>query len=188
MIRISGGIYRGRRLAVPRAGVRPTKDMVRQALFSVLGESLVGKRVLDLYAGSGAIGVEAVSRGAAEAIWVESDPRTFSLLQRNVTEILGAEAARGCQRADVRVWLAGSLPPRDFDLVVADPPYEAPDGQPWAAALLEWLGPGVKLKPGGLFVMEQRSDQPVIDNPAWDVLKDSAYGETRLVYYRRRGE
>lgn len=185
MVRISGGLFRGRQLNVPRAGVRPTKDMVRQALFSVLGDSIEGKRVVDLCAGSGVIGLEAISRGAAEAVWVESDAATFRILRDNVTGLLGAGAAVRCVRSDAIAWLRSALPPDGFDLVVADPPYQLNDGVPWAVLLLEAMTGSRRLKPDGLFVMEQRSDQPVIDNPGWNRLKDGRYGETRLVYYRR---
>ena len=187
MVRISGGIYRGHKLRVPRSGVRPTKDMVRQALFSSLGESILDKRVLDLFAGSGVIGLEALSRGAAEAAWVEENPNTFKLLQGNVQGLLGEEAAKRqtCIRSDAIAWLKSTSNPRDFDLVVADPPYDPGGGEPWGDVLLAALTSSVKLKPEGLFVLEQHVDQPVIDNPAWNRLKESRYGETLLVYYRR---
>lgn len=185
MVRISGGIYRGRQLQVPRVGVRPTKDMVRQALFSVLGESITGKRVLDVFAGSGVIGLEAISRGAAGAAWVESDKQTFRLLRKNVEEICGEDTARSCFNGNALVWLKSNHPPKAFDLIVADPPYDPPEGTSWAALLLELLANSEKLKPEGLFVMEQRADQPVIDNSRWNRLKEGKYGETLLIYYRR---
>jgi len=160
--------------------------MVRQALFSALGESIQDKQVLDLFAGSGVIGLEALSRGAAEAYWVESDSRTFELMRENVVSIRGEGADRHtCIHADALVWLKSKLSPKDFDLIVADPPYDPAGGQPWGELLLDRLTGGVKLKPEGLFVLEQHIDQPVIDNPAWNRLKEGRYGETRLVYYRR---
>jgi len=185
MVRISGGIHRGRQLRVPKEGVRPTKDMVRQALFSVLGESLAGKNVLDVFAGSGVIGVEAISRGAAAAAWVESDKPTFHCLKKNVEEICGPDAARLCFLGNALIWLKSKYPPNGFDLIVADPPYEPEDGIPWAVSLLNILSDSEKLKPDGLFVMEQRADQPIIDNPRWNRLKEGKYGETLLIYYRR---
>lgn len=186
MVRISGGIHRGRKLRVPSSGVRPTKDMVRLALFSALGESIQGKRVADVFAGSGVIGLEAISRGAAEAVWVEADQKTHTLLCDNVDVICGAGvSSRTCIQADALVWLAASRLPDGFDLVVADPPYKPSDDIPWGTKLLEVLRESTKLKPEGLFVLEQHVDQPVIDNPAWIVLKEARYGETLLVYYRR---
>jgi len=186
MVRISGGIHRGRKLRVPSSGVRPTKDMVRLALFSALGESIQGKRVVDVFAGSGVIGLEAISRGAKEAVWVEVDKMTHALLRDNVDTICGeGVSSRTCVHADALVWLASSRLPNEFDLVVADPPYKPSDDIPWGTKLLEVLRDSHKLKPDGLFVLEQHVDQPVIDNPAWIVLKEARYGETLLVYYRR---
>jgi 16S rRNA (guanine966-N2)-methyltransferase len=185
MVRISGGTLRGRRLRVPRAGVRPTKDMVRQALFSAIGPSIEGKRVADLFAGSGAIGIEAVSRGAAEVWWVEADGRTYEVLTGNVAGLAGEEAARRCMRLDVVRWLASALAPAGLDLVVADPPYRSEADGVGAARLLEALGAGTVLKPEGLFVMEQHADEPVVEAEGWSLIKQAAYGETRLVYYRR---
>ncbi len=186
MVRITGGLHRGRNLRVPPAGVRPTKDMVRLALFSALGDSITGKRVIDLFAGSGVIGLDAISRGAAEAVWIEADPRTLAILRENVALLCGPEtAARTCIASDAFAWLASPRPPDGFDLLVADPPYRPTDDIPWGQRLLDALGPSAKLKPDGLFVLEQHIDQPVIDNPAWNRLKEARYGETRLVYYRR---
>jgi 16S rRNA (guanine966-N2)-methyltransferase len=189
MVRISGGLHRGRKLRVPRAGVRPTKDMVRLALFSVLGESIEGKRVLDIFAGSGVIGLEAISRGAAEAVWVESDARTYEVLQDNVNVICGETmSSASCFKADALIWLKSSMAPKNFDMIVADPPYTKTGDEQWAELLLAVLADSAKLKPDGLFVLEQRIDDRVIDNARWNVLKEGCYGETRLVYYRRAKE
>jgi 16S rRNA (guanine966-N2)-methyltransferase len=186
MVRISGGIYKGRRLQVPHGtGVRPTKDLVREALFSVLGDSIAGRTVVDLFAGSGVVGLEALSRGAARAVWVEKDPAVFSVLKRNVAAAAGEEVLRDCFRSDAFAWLRSPVGDRDFDMVFADPPYERSGGEGWAAGLLDALYGSVRLKADGLLVMEQRSSQPVIDNPRWNRLKDSKYGDTRLIYYRR---
>ncbi len=163
--------------------------MVRLALFSVLGESIEGKRVLDLFAGSGVIGLEAISRGAAESVWVESHARTHETLLENVRDICGNTIdASSCIRADAVTWLKSSMAPKLFDLIVADPPYTKDGEAPWAITLLDKLTESEKLKPEGLFVLEQRVDDPVIDNPRWNILKEGCYGETRLVYYRRAKE
>lgn len=176
---------------MPRSGVRPTKDMVRQALFSAIGGSIVGKRVADLFAGSGIIGLEAVSRGADSLVWVESDARTHALLEANVSEMCGEGSGRfSCRRSDVLAWLASPVDRDAFDLMVADPPYGT--GAPgkegaqaeWTKSLLAALSKSGRLKPQGLFVLEQRASQPVVDNDALSVVKEGKYGETRLVYYR----
>ena len=130
MIRISGGEFKGRQLQVPRSGVRPTKDMVREAMFSVLGESILDKRVVDLFAGSGAIGIEAMSRGAAEAVWIEKDPHTFGIAKKNVETVCGPDAASNCIKADALGWLKSGMGRDGYDLIVADPPYNVRDESP----------------------------------------------------------
>jgi 16S rRNA (guanine966-N2)-methyltransferase len=145
MTRIIAGVARGRRLAVPPAGVRPTSDRVREALFSALAADpgLEGARVLDLCAGSGALGLEALSRGAAHALLVEADRRTAGVLRRNVTGLALAGA-------EVRIGRAGTVlaapAPAEYDVVLVDPPYDVPDAEVarWLAAADAhgWLADG----------------------------------------------
>ena len=131
MTRIIAGAARGRRLAVPPgAGTRPTSDRAREALFSTL-ESLLGawagRRVLDLYAGSGAVGLEALSRGAAHALLVESDARAARTLAANVAT-LGLRRRRGAARPG-RAGRRPGLPGPAYDVVFADPPYDLADDE-----------------------------------------------------------
>lgn len=185
MVRITSGLYKGRKLRVPRVGVRPTKDMVREALFSALGDSLIGKRMADLFAGSGAVGLEALSRGVGEAWWVEEEERTFDLLKQNVG-MIDPSLTTTCLRMDSFAWLKSTFSPVGLDFVFADPPYRPPDGErSWGERLLEALAVSPVLKPEGLFVLEQRHNQPVIDNAAFSMLKFKGYGESMLVYYRK---
>ena len=123
MTRIIGGAAGGRRIAVPPRGTRPTTDRVRESLFNILTArlELTGLKVLDLYAGSGALGLEALSRGAAAALFVESDPRTGSVIARNI-ETLGLRGATLRRGAVATVLAAGTA--AAFDLVLADPPYD----------------------------------------------------------------
>jgi 16S rRNA (guanine966-N2)-methyltransferase len=133
--RIIAGTAGGRRLAVPPSGTRPTSDRVREALFSALAASpgLAGAAVLDLCAGSGALGLEALSRGADHALFVESDRRAAAVLRRNVVEL-------GLPGAVVRVATAAAVlsgrADRAYDLVLVDPPYTVPDSEVagWLAA------------------------------------------------------
>jgi 16S rRNA (guanine966-N2)-methyltransferase len=119
-MRVVAGAFKGRRLQTPRgSGTRPTADRVREALFSVLGD-VSGASVLDLYAGSGALGIEALSRGAASATFVERDPRALASLRRNL-EAVGSEAE--VRRQDVLRYLASAA--GTFDLVFIDPPYDS---------------------------------------------------------------
>lgn len=132
-VRVLGGLARGRRLRVPPvAGTRPTSSRVREAIFDVLeARGLVeGARVLDAFAGSGALGIEALSRGASAVTFVELDPRAASVIEANLEAVLpalGADAPEGRRaratvvRADVLAWL--SRHPPTFDLALVDPPY-----------------------------------------------------------------
>jgi 16S rRNA (guanine966-N2)-methyltransferase len=145
-VRIIAGELKGRRLAAPRfEGVRPTSDKLRETLFNVLASRVAGARVLDLFAGTGALGLEALSRGAAHVSFVERDPRAIAVIADNVARCgVGARAAvirAAVERVGDR--LAG-----DFDLILADPPYDIDD----PAALLAVFVP--RLAPGGLLVLE----------------------------------
>ena len=122
MVRIVAGDLGGRRIATPKdARVRPTADRVREAWMSILGEELRGARVLDLFAGSGALGLEALSRGAAEATFVELSPPSLEALRANIEALGGGERAR-VQRGDALRY-AGGLEGGAFDVAFADPPY-----------------------------------------------------------------
>src|SRR5207249_3181638 len=120
-MRVIAGSAGGVRLAVPKRGVRPTMDRVKAAIFSSLGDAIVGARVLDLFAGTGALGIEALSRGAASAVFVEEDREAVRTIERNfiTTKLRG----RVWQR-DVFAFLEGTRPNERYDIVFADPPYE----------------------------------------------------------------
>jgi 16S rRNA (guanine966-N2)-methyltransferase len=124
IVRIVGGQFGGRRLVVPQdVRVRPTADRVREAWMSILGDALEGARVLDLFAGSGALGLEALSRGAASATFVELNPPSLRALHQNIAA-LGVEQVVTVQRGDA-MRHAERLPRGAFDVVLADPPYTA---------------------------------------------------------------
>ena len=147
-MRITGGAFARRTIDAPRGDrTRPTTDRVREALFSALGSrtALSGARVLDLFAGSGALGLEALSRGAAHATFVEQHAPTLAVARRNVAA-LGVEAQATFVRADALAYLGRA--PGAFDLVLADPPY----GLAALAALPDTARP--LLAPGGLLVLE----------------------------------
>jgi 16S rRNA (guanine966-N2)-methyltransferase len=140
--RIVAGAAGGRQLAVPKRGTRPTSDRVREALFSAVEAALdlEGARVLDLYAGTGALGLEALSRGAAVAVLVESDAGAVAVLRKNV-------AAVGMPGATVRPGRVSAVlaepPAEPFDLVFADPPYALDPGADLVALTANgWLAPG----------------------------------------------
>jgi 16S rRNA (guanine(966)-N(2))-methyltransferase RsmD len=144
-VRVVGGVHGGRRLVAP-AGLetRPTSDRVREALFSVLGD-VRDLRVLDLYAGSGALGIEALSRGAAAATFVDRAPKAIAAVRANL-QALGIEAA--VVRADARTALRGASGRGDtYDLVLLDPPYRHPAGlgRELSDALPAVLAPGARV-------------------------------------------
>ena len=121
-MRITGGMYRGRKIGVPRGDrVRPTQDRVREALFSMLRAEVPGARFLDLYAGSGAVGLEALSRGAAQVIWVEGDREVHRTTLANVTALAGEGQQVVC--CPVERWLRLAGRGLAAGLVFADPPY-----------------------------------------------------------------
>jgi len=174
VIRIVAGEFRGRRLAVG-PGVRPTTERAREALFSILSERLRGARVLDAAAGSGALGFEALSRGAREVVFVEADRRAARVLSANL-EALGVGRRAAVVVRAVEAYLKIDAP-RGFDLVLFDPPWASP-----VTAELEGLWES--LVPGGTFVLERGSgEEPWTGAPvAPDVRR---YGTTTLFLYRR---
>jgi 16S rRNA (guanine966-N2)-methyltransferase len=183
--RIVGGAMGGRRLAVPPGrGTRPTSDRAREAMFATLASmlDLEGARVLDLFAGSGAIGLEALSRGAAPALLVESDARAVATIRSNAAALgLGDRAVVVHDRAE-RV-LAGA-PAQPYHLVFLDPPYTLPDEA--VEALLAALASGGWLAPEVVVVVERATRG---GGPAWPAslrpAKQRSYGEGTLWYGRR---
>ena len=177
MTRIVAGSAGGRPLKVPPgAGTRPTSDRVREALFSRLESlgALDGARVLDLYAGSGALGLEALSRGAASAVLVEAAPRAAAVARANAAA-LGLPGAH-VVAAKVERYLPGA-PAAGFDLVLVDPPYALPEDD--LAAVLVALAPA--LDPGALVVVERSARGPEPSwPPGWRREDSRRYGETAL--------
>jgi 16S rRNA (guanine966-N2)-methyltransferase len=146
LMRVVAGAYRGRRLVAPPGdATRPTSDRVREALFSVLGASVDGARVLDLFAGSGALGIEALSRGAAAAVFVDRAPEAIKAIRANLGA-LGIDA--GVRRIEARAALrAASARAEAYDLVFLDPPYRraAELGRELSEALPAVLAPGARV-------------------------------------------
>jgi 16S rRNA (guanine966-N2)-methyltransferase len=178
-VRVVAGRFGGRRLAAPRGrATRPTADRVREALFSMLGD-VSQARVLDLYAGSGALGIEALSRGARSALFVESDPRAAAVIRRNLTE-LGAEGE--VRRQDVVRFLRAAAAKRTtpgaaFDLVFCDPPYDLAPSP--AAALAEHLP--AMTSDDARIVTESDKRRP-LELPL-PLLRERIYGDTRIAIH-----
>jgi 16S rRNA (guanine966-N2)-methyltransferase len=176
-VRIIGGRWRGTRLEVPDLpGLRPTPDRVRETLFNWLAPALPGARVLDLFAGTGALGLEAVSRGAREAHLVERDPGAGEAIRRAASR-LGGEDAVHVHRADALAFLRAPLHGR-FDVVFLDPPFDA---GAWTAAidgLAPWLAEDAWL------YLESPADL-VPAAPGWRLHREGATRGTRHALYRR---
>ena len=171
-MRVVAGEFKGRPLRAPRgSATRPTGDKVREALFSMLGD-VSGARVLDLFAGSGALGIEALSRGAASALFVEQDPRAVDAILRNL-ESLGAEGDVRRQSA-LRFLTAGA---GTFDLVLVDPPYDAASGL--AGPLAERL-PAV-LAENATIVTESDKRSP-LELPL-PLTRERTYGDVRIAIH-----
>lgn len=164
---------------MPPKGTRPTADRVREALFNVLEARLdfEAAAVLDLYAGSGALGLEALSRGAARAVFVEQDHRAAATIGRNIAD-LGVGGAAEVRRAPVATILAGGTD-RPVDLVFADPPYDVPDSA--VEAMLAALENGGWVRSGTVAVIERRASGADLRwPPGWSPWPVRRYGDTRL--------
>jgi 16S rRNA (guanine966-N2)-methyltransferase len=174
-VRIIAGSLRGSKLPVPsQAGLRPTGDRVRETLFNWLQQRVSGRRVLDLFAGTGALGFEAVSRGAAEVVMVERDAVLAAALRASAGRLKCTNVA--VETADALAWLAQSLPPpaARFDLVFLDPPFDA---GLWDAAARA-LGP--RLAAEALVYVERPHDAAFAPPAGWRLHRE---GRTREVHY-----
>ena len=184
MTRIVAGAAKGRRLAVPARGTRPTSERAREALFSSLAALLDidGARVLDLFAGSGAVGLEALSRGAGAVTLVESDRVAYDVLRRNI-DAVGLAGAQPHRRLAATHLLG--VPDEPYDLVFADPPYAF--AQERLGALLTALAVPGWLADGAVVVVERSARGPA---PPWpeavEAVQQKRYGEGVLWYGRRK--
>jgi 16S rRNA (guanine966-N2)-methyltransferase len=178
-MRIIAGELKGRKIDAPRwPGLRPTSDKLRETLFNVLASRVAGARVLDAYAGTGAIGIEAISRGASSVTFVDDDVRALKLIESNL---------RRCGVSDryaiIRTRLARrsiALPSGSFDLAVLDPPYDEPD-LPAAIAAIAPL-----LTPGGLLVLEHAKRRPPpAAVGAFTMTRNLTSGDSALAFYSR---
>ena len=180
-VRIVGGTHRGRKIAFPdAAGLRPTGDRLRETLFNWLAPVLPGSRCLDLFAGSGVLGIEAASRGAAEVVLVESAPRVASALRQTIDELRLGERVRLVE-ADALQWL-GSAAPVPFDVVFLDPPFAA-GLMADAATTLErggWLADGALI-----YLERAESPGPWPVPLSWTVLRDKRAGQVSYALARR---
>lgn len=179
-MRVIAGEYKGRRLAtVTTRGIRPTSDRVREALFSILGDRIAGARVLDLFAGTGALGLEALSRGAVHAIFMEMSTSACDLIRENIRRCHAEEKTRILCR-DISAPLSpDNIAPHRFSLVFMDPPY--------GTALLEkaLTAPELPrmLTPDGMVIAEHSIREPLPENiTGLDIKDQRKYGKTLISF------
>jgi len=184
-MRVIAGVAKGRRLRVPtRKGVRPTSEYLREALFDILGSSVHGVRFLDLYAGSGAVGIEALSRGAAAVVFIEQDPACLQVLRANV-ELTGLQQYRvvagDVLRGLPRLFRQGER----FDIIFLDPPY----GTGLAKRTLDALASGEMLRPRGVVIVEHFAKEPLPQHfGRLRRVREKAHGQTVLSFYQWKME
>jgi 16S rRNA (guanine966-N2)-methyltransferase len=179
-MRVIAGSAGGVRLAVPKRGVRPTMDRVKAAIFSSLGDAIIGARVLDLFAGSGALGIEALSRGASFAIFVEDDRQSAEAIEGNLvkTNLKGR-----VRQQDVFDFLRQSSSTETFQIIFADPPYENNHGgESHIDQLLSNKSLLQLLEPSGIFVLEKRPGKPLRDTKFWHIIRQRTYGATEVLF------
>jgi 16S rRNA (guanine966-N2)-methyltransferase len=182
-MRVIAGSAGGIQLEVPKRGVRPTMDRVKAAIFSSLGDKVINARVLDLFAGSGALGIEALSRGAASALFVDHHRGSISTIERNLKT---AKAEGKTRQDDVFEFLnrqSDSNSLGRFDLIFADPPYENMDsGEKFTGKLLANETVTKLLADDGIFVLEKRPGETLPDMPGWNLLRQKTYGATEVLF------
>ena len=182
-MRVSAGSAGSIQLDVPKSGVRPTMDRVKAAIFSSLGELVVGARVLDLFAGTGALGIEALSRGAASALFVEENSAANSAIERNLAR---TKFEGGLRKQDVFAFLRSAQPRQPFRIIFADPPYEkTKSGEGYTQLLLDSHELAGMLEPSGIFVLEKRPAEKVPASPLWEVTRARRYGATEVLFLTR---
>lgn len=183
-MRIVGGEFGGRKLASPRSdAIRPSSDRLRQTLFDILAhahdDAVHDARVLDLFAGTGALGLEAVSRGARHALFVEDGVEARALIRHNVESLGLTGRTRIFRRDATRLGAAGTVPP--FDLAFVDPPYGGGLGERALAAAVT----GAWLRPGALAVLEEHGDVTVAPIPGLAVIDRREVGVSQLLFLRK---
>ena len=178
-LRVISGSAGGLRLQTPkRHALRPTQDRIRQVIFSSLAEVVPGARVLDLYAGTGSFGIEALSRGAILACFVEENAEAAQCIRNNLAH---CRLVGEVHQAEVLAWLDQEQGSR-FDLVFADPPYLKTGGS--GQFDLPWTKIANFLAPRSILVWEHSSERKPVEISGWEVFRSRAYGETTLTFLR----
>ena len=185
-MRITGGEFGGRNLKVPKTdAIRPTQDRVLEALFNIIQCEIAGADFLDLFAGSGAVGLEALSRGAKSVTFVEANRKHIAVLKENVDLLCRPRplTSTSLAAADAYRWIATYSGP-GFSIGFADPPYALGEERGYASVLATLAARGV-IRPGGLFIAEMTAVQRAEETPGWELVRDRVYGKTRICIWRR---
>jgi len=182
-MRVIAGTAGGITLKLPKTDLRPTMDLVRGAIFSSLGGSVEGASVLDLFSGTGSIGIEALSRGAASATLVELDRKACSMIAENLSRTR-LQAKVVCN--DVFRFLDPKLAPEPVDFVFADPPYSKKAGdRDFSEELLRHAKLPALLVAGGFFILEVAQNWAFPDGTGWECLRRKRYGSTETLFLKR---
>lgn len=183
-MRVIAGTSGGLRLVVPKNDIRPTMDRVKAAIFSSLGERVIGARVLDLFAGTGALGIEALSRGAASAMFVESDRAAIAAIERNLAQTGLSGRVR---KQDVFDFLRHASTAEPHDLIFADPPYDQSKlGGTFTRLLLRNDRLPARLTNKGIFVLEKRPGERLPATDFWELVRRKTYGATETLFLQRK--
>ena len=183
-MRIIAGSAGGRPLKAPPEGLRPTMDRVRAAVFSSLGDLVPTATVLDLFAGSGGMGIEALSRGASKAVFADNNERCVRCIRENL-RMAGVEGS--VQTVDAYRFIDLYAEPSSFDLIFADPPYSKKEGDTdHSTALMTSPKLAAALKPGGVFVLEKNSESKIPAESAFELIKSRRYGGSEILYLAAR--
>jgi 16S rRNA (guanine966-N2)-methyltransferase len=182
-MRVISGIAGGIPLMTPKTDIRPTMDRVKEAIFSSIEPGLEGARVLDLFAGAGTLGIEALSRGAAEAVFVEKETRAAEVIRKNLekTRLTGGRV----QVSDVFSYLDRLAPKGVFDFIFADPPYaKKPGERDFTPELMGSQPLGDALAPGGVFILEKLPGEELPLGGRWKLVWERRYGATAVALLR----
>jgi len=178
-MRVIAGSAGGIRLTVPETGVRPTMDRVKAAIFSSLADRIVGARVLDLFGGTGALGIEALSRGAVSALFVEENRAAVVAIEQNFirTKLRGRVKSQ-----EVFAFLESPRVTEPFDIIFADPPYEkTKSGGEFTRLLLHNQKLADLLASDGIFVLEKRPEEQLLSPGLWTIARQKRYGATEVL-------
>jgi 16S rRNA (guanine966-N2)-methyltransferase len=181
-VRVIAGSAGGLSLHLPKSDLRPTMDVVKGAIYSSLGEAVVGARVLDLFAGSGALGIEALSRGATAVTFVENDRRAVAAIERNLEK---THLSGNIQAMDVFRFLDRFASQGSFDVILADPPYAKAAGErDFTPELLGSEPLRQALAPAGVFILEHLPGAKLPLRDIWECLRQKRYGATEVAFLR----